>query len=1094
MLFFFLYKKVLEVQLKKPTYPRDNYSDLQILNPQEMSSEDPSTLVNQFIAAATSEGATTEFSKRLALLLSEKTLSLLKFIQVIGPSLTSEDVSLRVIAIQCFSETLAETDSVIISKQDVGVLLQFISAKLEDEKLTLHTLNALASLVKAKNFIPHVNDNLITLLNTLENAYDPRKHLAKVRYAAFLLLEAILECHNDTIAASTEFSEAYTKTFIHIATGEKDPRNLLSSFKLNRLINELISFEDRATNKTHDTLLSDLFDVCFCYFPISFTTPENDPYKITAADLKVELRNTIASQPQYGQDAFPSLFEKLTSTNPTVRNDVLQCLLLCARNYSVDILEQFWLSIWDALKFEILHNDILTFKPEADYIIPPEYETLDESDDNKTLILTLLVLNTLALRLVDCDSFSTIMSNILEGLESNYKSLVGKTSKPAVLMLCTMAYSSLVFFNAVVDKLFSFDVWGHFIRSDYQKVDEDEEVDVVLTVAKQRDLIDNLGYVLTAQKLLGESSSLDNYKDHMLIFMGQLLQSSSNIEKSLKCKIVLQLTKLVILEQFLSPEEVTLVLTWFSENLNSLIESANVNSEGDVLIKEITKALTRIMSEGAEESQHAYITSVVSIILPPLLERVSNPAVLNIINRICLNYQFLEVLSIRYLNKFTYDSCDEELCLNLIESLLSSFKQAQQARPFLATSWYSKFFPRFLTVMAKNFPNNALILELSGRLLGLIVRYSDKLKQDQILNEMLDLFCRGVSLQGFQVDFVFSEPSAKISLFKHVVVNVDRSCTIPEETVQQLTTEIIRVIPTIEDEFVKLEYLQLLSLLINKFTKANDGQVNDLLKKLFVEGKSNKDSFETSIWIAKGLLVRVDPNGLTFLESLLSELTESEDTRFCRLISRSYAVLMSDLEIFTNETKSAKIISGVVNLNVRILYKQQIFEKTAPLLIENYLQSKKDEKKEIFLSTLSILIQNVSSKVINPHLKAVLPLVLSGLYSHNSCILEASLLTLETAITESPELVQDDLHGLIKKLVDLGTKKMVVNKKSINSEKIRLLSLDCLLKILQGFDHAKISSLQFSLTQLLAPGLDDKRRSVRKKTTDVCQALYEMGR
>lgn len=1089
-----MFRPAMSFPRLSPPFPRDNFESRLILIPQVMSSEEPSVLVNQFIAAATSEGPTTDFSKRLARLLTEKSLSLLRFIQVLGPSLTSDDVSLRVIAIQCFAETLAETDSVIISKQDVGVLLQFISAKLEDEKLTLHTLDALSSLVRAKNFIPHVNDNLKSLLNTLENVYDPRKHLAKVRYAGFLLLETILEKHRDAIAASAEFSEAYTKTFIHIATGEKDPRNLLLSFKLNRLINELVSFEDRAINKTHDELLSDLFDVCFCYFPISFTTPENDPYKITAADLKVELRKTIASQSQYGQDAFPSLFEKLTSTNPTVRNDVLQCLLLCTRNYSVEILEQFWLSIWDALKFEILHNDILTFKPEADYIIPPEYETLDESDDNKTLILTLLVLNTLALRLVNSDSFASITSNVLEGLESNYKSLVGKTSKPAVLMLCSMAYSSVAFFNAVVDKLFSFEVWGHFIRSDYQKIEDEEEVDVSLTVAKQRDLIDNLGYVITAQKLLAERSSLDTYRDHMLIFMGQLLQSSSNIEKSLKCKIVLQLTKIVNLEQFLSPEEVTLVLTWFSENLNSLIESGSTNLEADVLVKKITNSLAKIMSEGAEESQHAYITSVISIILPPLLERVSDPAVLKIINQICLNYQFLEVLSIRYLNKLTYDACDDELCLNLIESLLSSFKQAQQARPFLATSWYSKFFPRFLTVMAKNFSNNALILELSGRLLGLIVRFSDKLKQDQILNEMTDLFCKGKPVQGFQVEFNLSEPSEKISLYKHVIVNVDRSCNLPEETAQQLTTEIIRIIPTINNEFVRLEYLQLLALFINKFTKANDGQVKELLNGLFLEGKTKKDSFEISIWIAKGLLVRVDPNGLNFLQSLLSELTESEDLSFCKLISRSYAVLMSDLEIFVNETKSTKIISGVVNLNVRMLYKQQIFEKTAPVLIENYLQAQKDEKKEIYLSTLSIIIQNVSSKVINPHLEAVLPLVINGLYSHNSCILEASLQTLETAIAESPELIQNDLHGLIKKLVDLGTTKMVVNKKSINTEKIRLLSLECLLKILQNFDQSKISSFQFSLTQLLAPGLDDKRRSVRKKTTDVCQALYELGR
>lgn len=1056
--------------------------------------EDPSTLLHQFVAAATSEGDTVEFSKRLALLLSTKSLSLLNFIQILGPTLTSDDVSPRVIALHCFAETLQHTDSAVISKQDVGVLLQFLSVKLEDEKLTAYTLNALANLVKAKNFIPHINDNLKTLLNTVFKVYDPRKHLAKVRYEAFLLLEAVLEKHQEAIAASSDFSELYVQAFIHVASGEKDPRNLLSSFKLNRLINESITFEERSTNKTHDSLLSDLFDVCFCYFPISFTTPENDPYKITADDLRAQLRLTIASQSQYGQDAFPSLFEKLTSTNPAVRNDVLQCLFLCVRNYSVETLEQFWLSIWDALKFEILHNDILTFKPEADYIIPPDYENLEDSDDNKTLILTLLVLNTLTVNLSDSSLFPTLLNNVLEGLEENYKSLVGKTSKPAVLLLSSMSCSTLPFFDKVVDKLFSFEVWGHYIRSDYKQNDNDDtEIDVSLTVAKQRDLIDNLGYVLTAQKLLGKPSSLGKFKDHILIFLGQLLQSSSNIEKSLKCKIVLQLTKIVLLEQFLTTEELSLVLTWFSENLKTLIENSGTSLKSDILLKQLAMGLTQIMSESAEDSPNSYISSVISIILPPLLEMVNDPAVLNIINQICLNYQFLEVLSIRYLTKLSYESCDEELCINLIESLISCFKQTQLARPFLANSWYSKFFPRFLTVISKNFSENALVLELSGTLLGLIVRFSDKAKHQQLLIDMVSLFCEGKQPEGFQIEFNIFQPTAKVCLLKHIVVNIDRTCSLPQDQAHQLISKIVSAIPDVTDSFIRMEYLQMLALFVNKFTATNDEFVRDTLTDLFNQGKTNKASFEMSIWIAKGLLVKVDPIGMKFLEKILMELSNYEDSFYSKLISRSFAVIMSDLDIFTNEGKSSKIISGVVNLNVRILYKQQIFERVAPVLIDNYLKTEKDEEKEIFMSTLSILIRNVHAKVIKPHLKLILPLVLNGLYSNNSCILEASLQTLEYAITESPDLLEDELAGLFKNLVKLSTKKIVVNKKTVNTESIRLLSLDCISKIIQGFEYKKISGLQISLTQLLAPALDDKRRSVRKKTTDVCQAIYEMS-
>lgn len=1057
------------------------------------SSEEPSVLVYQFIAAAASDGSTSEFSGRLALLMNKRSLTLLKFIQLLGPTLTSEDVSPRVISLSCFAETLAQVESAIISKQDVGILLQFLSLKLEDEKLTAHTLNALQSLVRAKNFIPHMNENLQTLLQTLIKTYDPRKHLAKVRYEAFLLLDSIMEKHADSITTTPLYSEIFVNAFIHIATGEKDPRNLLLSFKLNTLINEKVSFEDRASNKVHDELLSDLFDVCFCYFPISFSTPENDPYKITAADLKVELRKTVASQSQFSQDAFPSLFEKLTSTNPAVRNDVLECLLLCTQNYTVELLEQFWLPIWDALRFEILHNDILTFSSEANYIIPPGYETLDDSDDNKTLILTLLVLNTISQRLSDSESYPSIVSTILEGLETNYKSLVGKTSKPAVLLLCAMGSSSPSFFNEAVDKLFSFDVWGHYIRSDYAKetTDKNEEVDVSLTIAKQRDLIDNLGYVITAQGLLGQPSSLDKYKDHMLIFMGQLLQASSSIEKSLKCKIVLQLTKLVMLNGFLTREEVTLVLTWFSENLNSLIESDHSNIESDVLLKKITKSLTSIMSENSDEILQSYITSVISIVLPSLLEKVSNPAVLNVINQICLCYQFLEVLSIRYLNKLSYESSDEELCFSLIESLIFSFKQAQEARPFLATSWYTKFIPRFLSIVCKNYSLNAVIMQLSGRLIGLIIRFCDKSKHDQILTDMTGLFFAQKSLEGVHIEFSIHEPSLKVSLLKYVIANIDRGCVVAADSVQDMMSQVIQEIPMIEDELLRMEYLQLLALLVNKFTPSRDETTKQSLLKLFADGKKNEKSFEIAIWMSKGLLVKVDANGLEFLSYLLSELVESDDLKYCKLISRSFAVLMSDLEVFANDGKS-KIISTVMNLNVKVLYKQQVFERTSPVFIEKYLESELDQKKQIYLSTLSILIQKVSAKVINPHIKEVLPLVLNGLYSHNSSILEASLQTLDIAIAESSELLKDDLPSLISKLVSLGTSNIVFNKKRINTEEIRLLSLDCLLKIFKELDTAK--AYHQGLIQSLAPGLDDKRRSVRKKTTDLCQALHELGR
>ncbi|RKP28608.1 hypothetical protein METBISCDRAFT_28986, partial [Metschnikowia bicuspidata] len=225
------------------------------------ATEEPSRLVHQLVAAAASENPTADIALQLALLLDLRDLPLLEFVKVLGPTLTSDDVGLRVVAVRCLAETLARLLAPVISKQDVSVLVQFLTAKLEDEKLSAYTLNALASLVRVCTFVPYLSGNLDALLARLCSSYDPRKHLARVRYEAFVLLDAVMEKHNDALAALPALADAYITAFIHVASGEKDPRNLLLSFLLNRRINGTVAFDARSANAAHNYFLAKLFDL-----------------------------------------------------------------------------------------------------------------------------------------------------------------------------------------------------------------------------------------------------------------------------------------------------------------------------------------------------------------------------------------------------------------------------------------------------------------------------------------------------------------------------------------------------------------------------------------------------------------------------------------------------------------------------------------------------------------------------------------------------------------------------------------------------------------------------------------------------------------
>lgn len=63
--------------------------------------------------------------------------------------------------------------------------------------------------------------------------------------------------------------------------GEKNPRNLLLLFQIALSIIQNLNITE---------ICQDLFEVVYCYFPITFRPHQNDIYQITANDLKTALR------------------------------------------------------------------------------------------------------------------------------------------------------------------------------------------------------------------------------------------------------------------------------------------------------------------------------------------------------------------------------------------------------------------------------------------------------------------------------------------------------------------------------------------------------------------------------------------------------------------------------------------------------------------------------------------------------------------------------------------------------------------------------------------------------------------------------------
>ena len=113
---------------------------------------------------------------------------------------------------------------------------------------------------------------------------------------------------------------------VNLVSGEKDPRNLMIIFSILKVVMvewDIVGHAEVCMATMLKILSTDqtqtLFDSVFCYFPITFRPPPDDPYGITAQDLKARLRDCIAASRYFAPYAFPQLIDKLDSTSPIVK-------------------------------------------------------------------------------------------------------------------------------------------------------------------------------------------------------------------------------------------------------------------------------------------------------------------------------------------------------------------------------------------------------------------------------------------------------------------------------------------------------------------------------------------------------------------------------------------------------------------------------------------------------------------------------------------------------------------------------------------------------------------------------------------------------
>ena len=1048
-----------------------------------MSDQLDSLLVS-FIANDTvnHEKATEVATKLTRLIVHEKSIQLLDIIVGLKQQITSQDYILRKKALSCLSSILQLLPRDYLTRNEITVIFNFYMSKLDDQNLILETLSGFHSLI---GFINIATQDIVSLLNFLKNDYISTNYLAAIRFLPFQILDTIytnrLKDNNNTVS-NTKFITLYIEAYINLASGERDPRNLIASFKLNHQITTTLNESLVAPSSKQ------LFDILFSYFPITFKPPKNDPYQISNNDLKLALRKALSATDLFADDAFYNLINKLTVSSPSVKNDTLLTIDQCIRNFNGGAVHKISLDLWKALKFEIMHSledtDISGKSIDWTSATTGSGYTGDEQYKENNYQTALNVIRSMSLKLVQFDQsqFDTFLTHVLTELTPNF--VHSKDLKQSCGILSSIGSANEIAFNVVIERVLPLIL----VKS--------------TEISKLKLLLMNLSFFLDSYMIvfgcttgndddddddddLGVTDALTNnklfdYKDEILMILGMALTNNSKLEVTVRTLAVIQFTKLVKMKGYLSHEEIALVIQYLTE---TILTDNNKNIYCACL-----EGL-KLISEFYEESVYDVSLKQMLNLLPleynnlPLFnnnEYVDIPTILRIIldfttSRHKLIKESIISLTSR-LSKVAKTKADQSVdyCFLLLSTIYSLFENnitfikekedSQQIKNAVEPILFEILdLPDDVGIVSDNFN-----FSLLSNIFYFINLKSDKDKH----NEQL------ISYNNkFQKEYkIFSEfPSRLVLSYCKILSALDKS--IEFNDVDAIFGQVITLIQnhSFKDELAKLGYLELLMVLTNKWFTDDDDDVNRWINW---DDKSIIN-LEIITWIGKGLVMKNSEQAPKILNNFIELVS---DDKVGNLVSHLF-------EIFVIDIDSMRKIKGISwNNNVRLLYKQKFFSDVFKVLVKSYKETEIMSIKSNYLTALSLVLKHTPSKLVEPFMNDLLPMLLEAIEMDNGEVKTSSLETLKNVTEKFHQLITDHIDTLIPLLL-----KLVTPNEGSNTVLVRLFALQLLESVTRVVPINYCLKFKEQVLVGTVEPLSDKKRIVRKQCVDTRQVYFELG-
>ncbi|KAL3478984.1 ARM repeat-containing protein [Aspergillus californicus] len=1040
-----------------------------------------------------------QIAERIAQDVENKKTTLVDIVQSLGEYINDDDTLLRSKAVSYLTAVIRALPPKFLTRQQVQVLTTFYCDRIEDGG----AVAGIETLQKLDRFTKDMAEEVATAL--FENFSTLQSRAQSQRFQVYQLINEMMSNHR---AVLHEMGDTSLVGTVDLMTGEKDPRNLMLVFS----ILKVIMVEWDVSN--HVELL---FDAVYNYFPITFKPPPNDPYGITAQDLKGRLQDCISSTSKFAPHAIPALLDKLDSTSQNVKKDAITALIACINSYNPDTVSTYSITIWETLKFEILNA---------------QEEFLSD--------LSLQALRDIALRLSEGVTqisdelpLAQYLRPITKECNEQLREPQQKQAKPAQQILKSVSEASAASFSIVVQVVVA------PLLTLYQGADG---------ITKQRALLETLTILFeSAITVFGEWSSrtpeisaenpLLEFKDQFSEIFGQALMGTIKEEVSFRVSALRGFLRLSTVRDYFHDSEIGLFVQYLNEIIlkeesvgrdelkkEAIAALAQISKHQPRLIMDITfPAFVATLPDSDDGTDATYLPTLESLAQISVEKAIFETLIRRLLNKLSIllqkeqpgsaAYPHAILLTIFYVMNQRKLEEDPGLEMYYDKIVVAMCRGAAAAASGKATN---------------NILGDPAVLDILGKLCNLIVRALSRAKQDEVAKNIYTLFASSGEFQPIPFAQSVSEDHKRTMILStYLLAGLPADSALPHSSpnTSDLLSDVVKRSVDGTESATQLAILRHIALLVNKFLPKPDLSIaTDLLDSLFTSVTTSSgtetEPIKTIFWLSKALILRLAPSTTKILNSLLSLLSSPSETT-STTASRGFAILLKDDDI----------LSQLNGANIRLLSRQRVFTTLIPLISAKIREinitssdttSTQNETvsahiKPAHLTALSGILSTISPTLVMPELPTLLPLLLQSLDLQNAdhtsqAVRAATLQTLSVIIRENGVTVIEEcghVQSLVSRLLKTAEYKPAATTLSgsgkgeeglqqfvVNTPRLRVDALRCLFLLAQTPNAenvpavakaGKLSPLLPVRNQVLRAlkfVLDDPKRDVRKAAVD----------